>query len=1164
MRIRRLELQGFKSFADRTVFRLSAGICAVVGPNGCGKSNVVDALRWTLGEQSVGTLRGRAMEDVIFAGSDGRPQASRAEVLVVFDNTDGRFGGELARFAEIEVGRRLHRGGRSEYLINKTPCRLKDITRLFLDTGVGARAYSIIEQGRVAFIVHARPEERRVLIDEVAGINRFKAQRQEAERRLAKTQENLVRAADLAAEMEKQRRSLKAHAERAERYRDLRTEWRQAALLSQLAVALERRLREQELVGQLADIAALEDALQVGLVDAFDRAQHTKEAAAEGAAAVERIREKRAATEAEVALLGQEETLKREELERIRATAPELEAEASEARRIAEKLTAELTRLRPLKEGAREALAREEKRLAPLQAREEQAALQMRAGRAAVEATKAGIVAVMTAEAKAEGAVAGAQRAEVDLRERLDQHDAEGEARRHEREAALVREASATQGVVDAVAARAITATQREEASAARAMAKDRVGQARADRANADRERLTLRARLDSLRELVDSNTDLDDAVRTVLSIEGAGVLGLVADLLPLDSPLIPGLKAAAPDILDAVAIADWDALGAIAPDVPEGVSFLLVGRVDQVSARLTASIVEVETLAQLKPGDGRRLAADGWSTDGVLIRSPGVRSAAVGRLGRRAEVQTLEADLVVANEILSDRTGALARAESARGLVEAAWGEAADQAHQAELGELSARRDRDQARRERAVADQALARAAGVRADLERRRDRVTADRSAASDRLREASSQRAAAESTLQGRREELANLETAASAEAEALRATRARVTDQHRALEMVQRDMEYAAERLSDVERQQRRTSRGLEAVGRRGEALERRLRGLRERAAALHAEVIALADSLDLSRAVATVVAESATVAREERTRVEGQLETARVQRAATDDAVGEVRRDLTRRRRQAAQDFDLDLVPVLDELLRGPSGEFLVQVPAGSVLVHRAQLEDVDSTRRYEREALRLNAAIEHLGVVNMAAPAEFRDVDARWQTLRAGADDLETAVSDLRRAIERIDKETRVRFSEAFDAVRAHFKALYPRLVGGGRAELHLASPGDLLSTGIEIAVQPPGKRLSHLTLLSGGEKAMAAVALLFAIFQVKPSPFCVLDEVDAPLDEANSRRFNDMLRELSAETQFIVITHNRTTMEVADVLHGVTMQDPGVSTTVAVRLDR
>ncbi len=1167
MRIRRLELQGFKSFADRTVLRLSPGTCAVVGPNGCGKSNVVDALRWTLGEQSAGTLRGRAMEDVIFAGSDGRAPAGRAEVVVVFDNSDGRFGGDLSRFAEIEVARRLHRGGRSEYLLNKTPCRLKDITRLFLDTGVGARAYSIIEQGRVAFIVQARPRERRVLVDEVAGINRFKAQRQEAERRLAKTRENLARAADLVDEMGKRRRSLQAQAERAERFRSLRGEWRRAALLSQLGGALARRLREADLERRLEGLAALEATVAAEAAEAGEIARATHEAADAARRVLDDTRTALGEARAGAALLRQEATLKRDEQERLSATVPDLRTELADAEGVRASLEKEVRRFETLEGVARVALTRVEAELAPAvtdqQAREES----RRLAREQVEAAKAAVLGAMTAEAKADGSTHGADAAHAALVERIARHDAEGEARTRARDEARTREAAAGEAVTEAVAARVEAARAREEAGASRRVAREALERARAEQGDRERSRLRAQARRDSLAELVDGYADLGGALQDFLRDPPAGVLGLVADLLPVDSPLVPALQAAAPDVLEAVAVRDPSTLEALAADPPPGLGFLVSADGGPALEDLLAdSLTVVDDPAGLAAPfpEARRVTETGWSSDGLLVRSPGERSDAAGRIARRAELAALDLRLQAASADVAAAERRVGEAEPVRGRAEEAWAEAADRAHQAELAELSARRDRDQARRERASADEAVSRAAAARSDLVRRAEAADEERLAAGRALAAAREERASAGSGLEEARARLGAREAEADEGAEALTELRASVAERHRAADMAARDRDYARERMRDADRRFGRSRRDLERVRRRQDELTARLGAIEGEIADQDARAERLSEETARAEELRRTSSEEATFARERGARLSGRRETTRAEREGCEGALAEVRAGLEARRVRAARDFDVDIVPLLAALLASPTGETEVEVGASPVTVRRAEIEDADAARRRDRDAVRLSAAIDALGPVNLAAPAEFRDVDARWQKLRAAATDLETAVADLRRAIERIDKETRSRFKDAFAAVSARFEALYPRLVGGGRAELRLVDPGDLLGTGIEIVVQPPGKRLSHLTLLSGGEKAMAAVALLFAIFQVKPSPFCVLDEVDAPLDEANSRRFNAMLRELSTETQFIVITHNRTTMEVADVLHGVTMQDPGVSTTVAVRLDR
>ena len=1172
MRIRRIELQGFKSFVDSTVFQLAPGICSVVGPNGAGKSNIIDAIKWTLGEQSASTLRGRAMEDVIFSGSEDRSPAARAEVTLVFDNADGRFGGRYARFDEVQVSRRLDRSGRSDYAINKTSARLKDVVDLFLDSGVGARGYSIIEQGRVGFVVNSKPEDRRVLIDEVAGINRFKSQRAESERRMHRTRENLLRVRDLLGEMGRQRSSLQRAARKATRYRELRSAWKAASLKALAGQALQAAERVQ--AGQIACDAVADGETELdGRLTEAREAQQARDSVARGIRDEhEALTERRAELSGRLTLRQREHQFRSEEqrglearLARIEGDIDEMRAREGAVEKSASAARTELTR-------AREGLTRLE--AAVNEAGQDEASQRdaARAQRRRIDSLKSQALEARAAAAKAANLAELLSRQMGQGEASLGDHDRRaGDHEAHQARLATQLSEATSQAVLRAEAwrvARSTVAGASETLAAARRAA-DRARTAR------DAARLAVqeqRARFASLQELLDGLAGFGDGVRAFLVAHGGSddVHGAVAELLRVPGPLEDAVETALGSLLQGLVVreealdslADWveaSGLERLALVVPDP-SLLATGLASRIEADVPG-LAPVLLNGVGEEGGHRSVTASGRLREGGVLWVGRHTGAGEGVLARRREAADLEVEVARAQSALASREEELIAASASASAAVAALDAARVHAHACELRSLEGRRDEDEARQAGRRATSEAAQAADARAELVARLEAWGGEAVQARAEAASLDDVGATHEFEAARHRDGLADAERSvsrAAAQANALRV-------EHASLQQV------AAGRLRDLRRLEaeaadldRRMSR---ATADRGAAVARRLQldadlaRLRSQASALEEERAALAQELvdaDQRKAEVGAAEQSAAVALASLRR---DLDTARSDRIEREVALAEARAGLQALADRAAAEFDLQLGSLLEAV--GSDTPPTVEFRGDGRVVLRPEDLEPDAIARHARDAAAQARRLEAVGPVNLGAPAEFEEIDARFQELQGQNDDLEKALKDLQRAIARIEKETRERFSDAFERVAARFAALYPRLVGGGRAELRMTRPEAPLETGVDIVVEPPGKRLQNLTLLSGGEKAMAAIALVFAIFQVKPSPFCLLDEVDAPLDEANSRRFNDMLREMAAETQFVVITHNRTTMEVADVLYGVTMQRPGVSSLVSVKLD-
>ncbi len=1190
MRIRRLDITGFKSFLDRTVIGFDDGVTGVVGPNGCGKSNVADAIRWVLGEQSARQLRGRSMEDVIFNGSESRPPLSMAEVLLTFENDrPGELPPAWQGFSEITVGRRLYRSGESEYLVNRAPARLADVQDIFLGSGVGRTAYSIVEQGRIGQIVSARPEDRRAIVEEAAGITKYKRRREAAERKLEATQQNLLRVADLVQELEKQLQSLNRQARRAERYKALRARIRelelQVAASRYLELSATRRAAEERraaLEADQAEVAArlleLERAIEV------DRGALAEAEARLGDLTA---REQELAGASRVSQVSIEAALREQEqiAGRARTQAAELEGQKAQAEALAretEELERERRELAALGGADEERLAEAELRLQDLSRSQGEALARSEAERAEAAAALG-----RAASHRSQLAQIGRQRA--DLSARLGRCRDEA-ARTGERAAEL--DGARSRHVERLGRTRQLRLRLEEQ----RGAQEELLERTRSEFIQNEAKLITLReelqdrrARLHSLLEVLRNYEGYGRGVRSLMTragqgeAEGRGVFGLVADVVSALPEHETAIEAVLGERLQYV-IVESQAQGVEAIDwlktAAEGRASLVPlerlrepgaagGEIDRAAPGLVAPALEVvrfdpayERLVRWLLGEAfivRDLpsALELWergaggrtlvTLDGEVLHPSGVVTGGPlegeghGALQRRREVQELE-ETVRAFE------------------AEFAMAQERHRALQARVVQLEAALkglDRDGREKDLAVLEQ------------EKDLARVAEELERLSAGVGQLASERAELERGLAGlaREEEEHRLE-AAAAEAEQARAEE-RAREASALAERVRAEADAAGARVvnlkvkvaADGERQE-----SLGAALRRVEVSRRELEERRTRLLAALSEGNARAAELEghvgsgrveLSRLAAELAA-----LREELARIREANQAGADALRARDAAVRELRRraeDLAQARGEAAltaRELTLELAHLEEQVrercqaeLRWEVARFHMGPPPGEE--ERIRLED-------------LKAQAERMGAINLTAIEEYDELFRRHELMGRQKVDLEASIADLRTAIVRINRASRERFRETFDRVNEKFQQVFPRLFNGGRVGLALTQDADggELEGGVEIFVQPPGKKLQSVNLLSGGEKALTAVALIFAIFLIKPTPFCLLDEVDAPLDDANVGRYNELVKEMARASQFILITHNKRTMEMVDTLYGVTMQEPGVSRLVSVRL--
>ena len=1214
MHIRKLELHGFKSFPDRTVFHFARGISGVVGPNGCGKSNVVDAVRWCLGEQRPKRLRGQAMADVIFAGSAERGAMEQCEVSLTFEAADDPFPGEYARLDELQVTRRLLRDGSSDYLINGSRVRLKDVQELFLDSGASNPLYSIIEQGRIGEIVRARPEERRDLIEEAAGISRYKLKRREAEQRLQGTRENLERVQDVLGGFTDRLKKLEKQVSAALRHRRLTSVIRQGELLLGLAQFHARTADRRALFEKLRAAEVIERNLTRDVERRDEQTRGDREHEQVLDHLVSGLRAELAELEAERREAeGARSFLHREREElnhRMDGAARRLGLAREERASAQARLSTATGELAEVTEqiGEQEALFEAERE----EVRDTEAAARERRRR--VEQGRNAVLDRTRERARAQADLEASQGRLIDLEARLEELEGQGDAAGADLDE-LARQDAQLADEEDGARARsaeAIAAVKGLEAGVrandeSRALAQRALKQAEAGAVDAERAAGRLRARVESLRAVQAGREGVDGDLKRVLAVPG--VLGTLAEALDVEERATARVELLLGASLDWVLVRDAAAaeavaraaggrLGAVivgepsgpAVDVLEGVRATPVGAV-ALTALLgrpaPAGSLE-DALASAAPGAPR------WVEGLALVRAAGVveagrvGTAGVAVLARKRELAQLSADLEAAEAAELAARAAVDAARVARAAaddeaeaVRAQLGSARAAAAELDLAvkelgrrrqEVARTRQREEERARRIAearsrsaaqlielqariveltdrAARSLAAIEGLEAELKVEQQALLAE-GAAMERARERLGERASHLAALRERRiglERAQKAEQAAVAQAARVEGEAAAGLDRARGrLAEIEAEDTRHATTLADLTGRQERARARLEEEGARLGAVRERLRVAdAERAAAVQKRDEAVSRRMGLAHELEGVKAEL------NRLR-DGLQERHEVSVAGLLDRLDRVGAVVL----EADPEARGDAVP---ESARPPERP---EEAVEDLRVVPAMLDAAELLTDWQARVEKARKALSRLGEVNLSALREFDEVHHEHSTLEQQRADLERGVDTIRRTIARLNKISRERFRETFDRVDAYFQELYPRLVGGGKARLSLTDEEDLLEAGVEVYVQPPGKRLQSLSLLSGGETAMVAIALIFSLFRVKPSPFCLLDEVDAPLDEVNGGRFNLMLGEMASLSQFIVITHNKKTMECVDTLYGVTMPSAGISRLVSVRM--
>lgn len=1185
MKIKKVELVGFKSFINRTLLAFPKGITAIVGPNGCGKSNIVDAIRWVLGEQNVRHLRGRIMEDLIFAGSETQKQVGMTEVVLTLSNENGTAPQEYINFSEIEISRKLFRSGESEYYINKVQSRLKDIVDLFTDTGIGTKAYSIIEQGQVGWLVTAKPDERRILFEEAAGINKYKNRKEAALRRLDATKENLIRVSDIISEVKRQLNSLNRQAKKAERYKLLIDELKNIELFlafeehnvledskKEKMIELER-LKEREM-----GISAGKNKKEILLEDL-----HIKHIGEEAELKEIRtllldignsIQTKERAVEVNALRIGE-----------LRRNEERLSKDIDELNHYTEKVGGELHELKKSLGKIFEAIKVKEDTLAS----EERVFSELSEAAAYKDKVLkdknlvlADIIVNISQIKNALNVCLRDEELFCFKIDKMEKEKSEVEKILTDKER-VISELNEKNKDLDFIKR---DAEKREEIiSKEISLLQEKLLQMDMEQ-KADKEVLaTISSRLATLKEFEDSLEGFQDGIRTILkNKDTAGIHGILAEFIETSPEYEKAVEVVLGERLKYAVVGDLsDSIQAVeylkTNELGRG-SFIHAGingypsKVERQNPEVNGGILNSEPLINHIRVKKEYVAVINYILSDVFVAKNLKDAAAIWNLnGMNKTIVTMEGEVIDACGIV---TGGSSR-EKAGGILQ----------RKREIRELSAKADE--------LKERTAERNQNV-SDLKNEVDAANKELEGLKTLKHSKDVELAGIDGTIRQEESEFKRLKerlNVVNFEIEELKRQLTDAVDNKKGLEAKKELLEDSRNKTVDIVAALQDEVAGLtrkrESAYSSLTDIKVMIASLRERCGALEhqqnekegfiesaagkirakrdeirigAEEIQEIDGnlkdiqreiLDLLRKkddacrIEAVKKENLSKTMEEIASIENEIKTMKSEWDAIHENINNINLELNGLELKSShltekinEKYGVEIKDYM------PSHEF-------NTLEKAAVLNKFDE----------LKTQIDALGEVSLSALTEYNELEKRHQFLLDQQTDLTNSVEALKRAINRINRTTRQRFIETFDAINAKFQEVFPVFFPGGRAEIRLVDEEDILESGIEIAAEPSGKRLQSINLLSGGEKAMTATALIFSIFLIKPSPFCLLDEVDAPLDDANIGRFNAFLKEMAKKSQFILITHNKGTMEIADILFGITMEEPGVSKVVSVTLN-
>lgn len=1174
MKIKRLEISGFKSFADKVVLDFQQAITGVVGPNGCGKSNIVDAIRWCMGEQSAKNLRGKAMDDVIFAGSENRKPLGMAEVSLVFSTEDGRAPAQYLEFSEIQLTRRLYRNGDSEYLINKTPCRLKDITEIFMDTGIGTKAYSIIEQGKIGQILHSRPEERRILIEEAAGVTKYKVRKQQALRKIESTQQNLLRISDLLGEIRRQLNGLQRQARKAERFRELRNEQRELDLLFTLQQSNGLEQQQQQVSALLTEqqqqldqtrfsLGQTENQLELQRTDLLEMEQELSQ-------------QQEGLFQAKSELISCENRLEFRQKEQINL-ASRLQQIGNELQGVQgrkETLGTELENLRQQQQESQTSMSAAQELLTVLQANQQEQERCFDSQRSRLDELR-------RLHFGARGDASHCRNRKEAAGKRLELVTDRLERQRHEQIMLLEQQqqSQASQQSLQEQVARQSQMKQQlsselELLEEQERLIKSRLPQLDTALQSARDQLSTASSRLASLKELEAQFSGYGQGVQALMAQATLkqGFAGLLADQLEVAEEAEQAVEALLADRLQAVICNNQESLlnaadflqqqsrgkaqlvmAASRPTIATNLSGLTsllefvtpTGAANDLIRHLLARVYLTNTLQEAITQQHNHPECCFVTRNGDLISPDGIVTVGKnddqqsGIIHKKREIRSLEQQVSQQRQMVAELDADRQQQQQQLQQASSDLHDTRQELHKLELTLSGLLKDQQRVDGETIRLQERLEL-------LTYEQENLQEEQISQQEELRQATTGELEAEQKAQQLEQELHTVTAEQETRQKELSSQREQLTAQRVLVATLLEQAQARQQADGSLSNQLHELERQLENRQLEQQRIIAEEHHLVQQQADEKEQLQQLLTALEQQNEQLLVVRSGYEAASTDLVQQENNTRQLREQRDKLQQQVSEL----------TLQTSSLSLQQ--EHLLQG-----LDERHRMTILEVREQLAErefnAEQARKRQQE---LEQQINELGEVNLLAIEEYSEMEERHNFLADQKTDLEESIQDLQQAIQKINRTTRKLFLEAFTSINSKFQEVFPQLFRGGTAELRLTNEQDLLETGIDIIVQPPGKKLSNVMLLSGGEKALTAVALIFSIFLIKPTPFCLLDEVDAPLDDANIGRFNEMVREMSGISQFIIITHNKATMSVADTLYGITMEEPGASRLVSVRL--
>ncbi len=1201
MKLQKLEIVGFKSFPDKTCIEFHPGISAVVGPNGCGKSNIVDALRWVMGEQSVKQLRGKSMEDVIFAGSNGKPSLNMAEVSLTISNDNGdapeELPEELRAFTEIMLTRRLYRSGERVYSINKRPCRLKDIHNIFLGSGMGAKSYAVIQQGNIGAITEAGPEERRVFIEEAAGITRYKNQKNEALRKIQSTNQNLLRVADIISEVKRQMASLKRQAKRAEIYKNYQHSIMQLDVLIALHYYDDytNQIEKTDFLLKSLNDTKIEHTSKLKKLDAaveeikFQRSQKIQEISDQKARKFEHQR----------AIDKMENDLNhlRKDIERLGNEVGELEVNRKNLEEKTQNILSEIAQVKNQNKSLKEEIKNviyslDRKRSALQESRDKLSELSEK-----IEAYKTNLMDMVAREARYKNIYQNAENNKESLKRRL-KRIKEEEAVAGKKVMSTQNLESKAQSLLDSLTTEVEEINRRIDVLQKRLVEKNNLlGKQVKLVQTLDLERNKARSQYLTLKKMEDNFEWYKDGVRAIMKAQNqplpvgpdqsgkspanqhklaANVIGLIADIIEPEPSFETAVEAVLGESLQYILVADQEA-GLCSINYLQSTSagrsgFIPVSSIRQIDrkhekmpdvqkrlinhisisqgfekiieALLGHVVVASDVEEAIKTYNNNDLLQTIVTKNGDIVSHQGImiggsKDNGIGILAKKQKLKELDRQVKRLDQQLITARSDQKELETEVRKIESNMQGEIEHKNTVKQNEIEAEKslykiteDLKHARNHLEIVcleqDQLL----GEKSDIDeemakynKELSEITNSVKTAQDKVAETSKKIDSASSEMEHFNQSVIDLNLE-------LTALNARLENSNNTLRRLEEFSGDGVKRLGQL-------SLEIKQKNQNRQAFKQKIIEYEQSLSSMYDDMESLEQALESNeteyQSIAAKLQESDSIVsdihskREEVLQKIGMLELEQSQRHIKQDTISNR----------------------LTELYHKPLPQLRPDSSRPEMPVDKME----DKLAEYRKK-------IANIGDVNLGAIKEYEEIESRFDFLNKQHDDLIKALEDLQNVIKKINKITQERFINTFNLINAKLDEVFPRLFDGGSARLILTHPDKPLETGVELMIHPRGKKLTRISLLSGGEKALSAIAFIFSIFLIKPTSFCLMDEIDAPLDESNILRFNDLLKVIGAKSQVIMITHNKRTMEFADMLFGVTMEKQGISKIVSVNL--